>query len=83
MKKPAQLVAIGTRLKMARKVRGYSQETIAHRLGMSKQQISAWETGRSEMTGSKIIMLSHILECDLGWLLLGQKRDRRTTRQTL
>jgi len=43
------LVAIGARLREARQLRGMSQPEMARLMGKSKQLVSAWEQGRSEI----------------------------------
>lgn len=74
MHKP-NLVAIGARLREARQLRGVTQPEIARLLGKSKQLVSAWEQGRSEILISTLATFSQILSVDTNWLLLGVKSE--------
>ena len=57
------------RLRMARKERGYSQETLAEKLEVSRQSITKWETGNAFPELQKLLQLSVILDKDLDWLM--------------
>ncbi|WP_370863357.1 helix-turn-helix transcriptional regulator, partial [uncultured Dubosiella sp.] len=41
------MMHLGNNLFHARKKKGYSQEDVAERLGVSRQTISKWETGET------------------------------------
>ena len=71
---------IGSRLRRARKAAGYSQEAIGALFasnekpeGFGKATVSAWETGRNELTASQIVKLCQILRIDVDFLLLGKE----------
>jgi transcriptional regulator with XRE-family HTH domain len=69
------LVAIGARLREARQLRGVSQPDMARLVGKSKQLVSAWEQGRSEILISTLATFAQILSVDINWLLLGVKTE--------
>jgi transcriptional regulator with XRE-family HTH domain len=81
MTKRQPLIASGARMRMAREMRDYSQTEVARRLGMSKQQISAWERGRSEIIGTKLIEMARILGCDPTWVLVGHDKSSQRHKQ--
>ena len=51
---------LGTKLKQARQSRNVTQETLAERLGVSRQTISNWENNRSYPDIVSIIALSDL-----------------------
>lgn len=65
------LTTIGDRLRDARQRVGLSQPELARLLGKSKQLVSAWEQGRSEILTSTLISAAQILDTDINFLLLG------------
>lgn len=52
-----------------RKLAGWSQETLADRVGVSRQAVSKWETGEAEPELSKLRQLSSIFGVTTDWLL--------------
>lgn len=52
-----------------RKKCGYSQETLAQALGISRQAISKWETGESEPEIGKLKLLAEVFGVTTDWLL--------------
>lgn len=63
--------AIGTRLREQREQRGYSQDDLAARTGLTKAAIYEIEHGkRSPMTWT-IWLLARALGCPAGWLAFG------------
>lgn len=71
----SNMVAIGQRIRAARLQRGQTQESLAKAVGKSKQLISAWETGRAEILGSKLALTAQVLGVRVDWLLYGGKRS--------
>lgn len=61
----------GARLRLAREKAGVSQQHIAKKLRLSKQLVSHWETGRSEITVFHAVKVASIVSADIGWLLTG------------
>lgn len=64
---------IAERIKVLRKSKGLSQEELAERIGVSRQAISKWESGRTVPDPDKIILLSAALEATTDYLLLGKE----------
>lgn len=52
-----------------RKQAGWNQETLADRVGVSRQAVSKWETGEAEPELSKLRQLSSIFAVSTDWLL--------------
>lgn len=51
-----------------RKSKGYSQESLADLLGVSRQSISKWENGEAYPDFPKLLLLADTLECNLEYL---------------
>ena len=65
---------LGTKLKQARQSRNVTQETLAERLGVSRQTISNWENNRSYPDIVSIIALSDLYGVSLDALLKGDPK---------
>lgn len=63
--------AIGERIQKLRHANGWTQAELANLANCSKQLVSAWEAGRSEITISSVVLLAQRLGIDPRWLLLG------------
>jgi len=61
----------GERLRKARTDAKISQQEIARELNVSKQLVSHWETGRSEITVFDVVKVAQIVGVDVKWLLTG------------
>lgn len=61
------------RLKISRKERGYSQESLAEALEVSRQSITKWETGAAFPELKKVLQISVTLEKELDWLLCDER----------
>lgn len=72
-KKPTPIDAgispIGERLAKIRKLRGYSQESLAETMGISRKQITDYETGRVHMNDEMIIRFALALKISTDTLL--------------
>ena len=66
---------LGERLREARQRRAVTQPEMARLLGKSKQLVSAWEQGRSEILVSTLATVAQILSVDVNWLVLGMKNS--------
>ncbi len=53
------------RLVNFRKLRGLNQETLAERVGVSRQAVSKWETGEAQPDFAKLLALADALEVSL------------------
>lgn len=63
--------SIGQRIQQLRHANGWTQAELANLADCSKQLVSAWEAGRSEITVSSVVLLAQRLGVDPRWLLLG------------
>ena len=59
----------GARLADLRKRRGYSQEALAEKLGLSRQAISKWERGESSPDTDTLIALARLYGVSLDELI--------------
>lgn len=68
-------VDIAYRLSKLRRERGYSQETLAEKLGVSRQAISKWERAESSPDTDNLISLAELYGMSLDGLLKGDEED--------
>ena len=62
-------VEIAQRLAELRRAKGYSQEALAHELGLSRQAISKWERAESAPDTENLIALARLYDMSLDELL--------------
>lgn len=62
----------GVRLKIQRKLKGLTQQSVGQSLLLSKVAISRWERGHSVPSGEVLEALAILLDVDAEWLLLGE-----------
>lgn len=71
-------MTISTRIRDARKAKGWSQLDLARRMGLSDaygpMQVSHWENEYKEPTPASLLRLSDALEVTVDYLLRGEKR---------
>ena len=60
---------IGERLIQLRKEKGFSQESLANQLNVTRQAISNWERGKTEPDLQTLIQLADLLGTDVDYLL--------------
>ena len=60
---------VGRNLAQLRRVHGYSQEELAERLGVSEQEVSAWERAESAPDTDQLIALAKLYGCTLDALV--------------
>lgn len=60
---------LGERLARIRKLRGFSQESLAEAMGISRKQITDYETGRAHMNDEMIIRFAMTLKISADNLL--------------
>lgn len=60
---------LSKKIYQCRKEKGYSQETLAEKVGVSRQAVSKWETGESDPEIGKLRLLAQIFEVSTDWLL--------------
>lgn len=59
----------GEKLVLLRKKKGYSQEDLAEKLGVSRQSVSKWESGSTYPETDKIIQICNLFECSMDDLI--------------
>lgn len=59
----------GARLRKIRQLLGLTQAELAEKIGMSKQAITLYETGRREASYKSLVALSRALNVTTDWLL--------------
>lgn len=62
---------IADRIQFLRKQKGYSQEELADKVGVSRQAVSKWESEQSVPDLEKIIVMSELFEVTTDYLLKG------------
>ena len=65
-------MTLGKKLQLLRKARSMSQEQLAEALGVSRQAVSKWETGKSLPDSSLMLPLCEILSITVNDLLCGE-----------
>ena len=61
-------VHVGSRLRLARTLRGCSQETLGQSIGVSAQQVQKYESGANRISASALFRLCGFLGRSVGWL---------------
>ena len=59
--------SVGCRVFRKRKELGYSGQQVADRLGISQQQLSRYERGRSQINVSLLVRIAELLQTPVGW----------------
>lgn len=62
-------IAAGQRIREIRERRGISQETLAHKLGISFQQVQKYEKGHNRIGVSRLIAIATALQVDIAQLI--------------
>jgi 7-cyano-7-deazaguanine reductase len=65
------LAPLGKRIQQARRGAGLTQPQVGRALGVSKQQVSHWETGRSDITREHLMHLAKLFQVEMDWLARG------------
>lgn len=74
---------IADRIQYLRKQKGYSQEQLADKVGVSRQAVSKWESGQSTPDLEKIIAMSDIFGVTTDYILKGTEPVSAANRQTI
>ncbi len=67
---------MGEKIALARRQRGWSQEELADRVGVSRQSVSKWESGGSIPDLERVVRLAEILEVSTDYLIRDEIGDR-------
>jgi transcriptional regulator with XRE-family HTH domain len=65
---------VGNRIRAERYLLNLRQEELAERAGVSRNFVSAVERGTQRLDAWRLLHLAYALDCDLGWLLLDERR---------
>src|SRR5262245_64798760 len=71
-----ELVPLGKRIQQARRSANLTQPQVGRALGVSKQQVSHWETGRSDITREHLLHLAKLFKVEVDWLARGSLIER-------
>ena len=66
-------VMIGKFLKELRKEKGYTQETLGEKIGVTNKTVSRWETGTYMPPVECLVMLSDIYDVSINEIVAGQR----------
>lgn len=73
-------MSIHNNLRQLRAASGMTQEQAAQRLGVTRQALSSYETGRTRPDIDALMRLAHLYGTDLEGILYGQEPAQRTAR---
>ncbi|MEK7201799.1 MAG: helix-turn-helix domain-containing protein [Patescibacteria group bacterium] len=62
---------VGGRIRMRRRLIGVSQESLAHDLGLTFQQVQKYEKGANRVSASKLYEIAKSLQCGIGYFFEG------------
>ena len=71
----------GDKLIELRKKKGYSQEELAEKLGVSRQSVSKWESNNTYPETDKIIQIANLFDCSMDDLINDKITDVETTQR--
>jgi 7-cyano-7-deazaguanine reductase len=66
-----ELAPLGKRIQQARRGAALTQPQVGRALGVSKQQVSHWERGRSDITREHLLHLAQLFKVETDWLARG------------
>ena len=72
-------IKTANRLYELRKKKGFSQEALAEKLGISRQSVSKWERAESSPDTDNLIALARLYDVSLDELLLGGEKEENPT----
>ncbi len=70
---------LGIRINELRKKKGYSQEELADKIGVSRQAVSKWELGKALPDIYNVIYMSKLFEVTTDYILLGNNSELEFT----
>lgn len=71
------------RIQYLRKQKGYSQEELADKVGVSRQAVSKWESEQSMPDLEKVIIMSELFEVTTDYILKGAEPVSATNRKLI
>ena len=66
---------LGMNIKRLREAKGYSQEMVAEKLGVSRQAVSKWENNISEPSTENLLRLSTLFNVEVDHLINGEEHN--------
>ncbi len=73
---------IGTRIRIARRDKGLTQDELADRVGVSRSAVAQWETGRTGQVTGNLARIAGALDVNVEYLMHGDdKRAPAEARQ--
>ena len=75
-------MTIGEKILAMRKARGWSQEELAERIGVTRQAVSRWESGAAKPDADKIIATCDLFGVSADYLLRDQYSGEGSVEQT-
>jgi transcriptional regulator with XRE-family HTH domain len=72
-------VEVGLRLRVIRKSRGMSQDTLGKALGLTFQQVQKYERGTNRISASMLVRAARALEVDPGAILCPEESGEART----
>ena len=73
----------GERVRNTRKDRGFTQETLADALNITREFITRIENGKNVCSFDLLINIAKLLNCSTDYLLLGEESEREVLRKEL
>jgi transcriptional regulator with XRE-family HTH domain len=67
---------IGARIRVARREKGWTQETLAEAVGVSRSAVAQWETDRAGQVTGNLARIAAALGTDVEWLMHGTDQRR-------
>jgi transcriptional regulator with XRE-family HTH domain len=64
-------MSFANRVRVARERRGWTQEQLAAKFGITKQAVYAWEKDKDKPAFEKLPRLAEVLQVPIRWLLAG------------
>ncbi len=61
-------LTVGRNVRRIRNMLGMSQEGLGAKLGLTFQQVQKYEKGTNRISASKLVAISHALDCSIGQL---------------
>ena len=66
-------MTMGERIAAKRKQKGFTQEYLAEKLGISRQSVSKWKKNVTKPDTANLMRLCDLLDTDAGYLLIGEE----------
>ncbi len=76
-------IHIGMKLRAIRLARGFSQQTLAKKIGLSYQQLQKYERGASKVSASRLYELANMFDISVIYLYKGLKLQASSSQRIL